>query len=182
MTCCPKLDFDAGNILTYFPRTEAMLQWQKIALELPKTGCPYSKQGGREEAYWRTLIADANNGHRAGSQEYEDFKLWMGQSSPEYAESEESTAMKSFFSSIITALDGRTAFISSHGHMGLVPDYAEPGDLICVLFGGAAPLVLREEGDNYILVGECYCHGIMDGEAMQDFEKGILEARDFTLV
>jgi hypothetical protein len=50
-----------------------------------------------------------------------------------------------------------------------VPDDTEKGDLICVFDGGEVPYLLRPAGnDSYILIGECYLHGIMDGEAMAD--------------
>ncbi len=42
----------------------------------------------------------------------------------------------------------------------------EPGDMISVLFGGDYPLILREVGDGrFKIMGDCYLHGFMDGEA-----------------
>jgi hypothetical protein len=42
--------------------------------------------------------------------------------------------------------------------------------VICILFGASVPVVLRADsvGDDsdFRLIGECYVHGIMDGEAM----------------
>jgi len=32
--------------------------------------------------------------------------------------------------------------------------------------------VLRPEGDHYLFAGECYIHGLMDGEAMRWLEDG----------
>jgi hypothetical protein len=69
--------------------------------------------------------------------------------------------------------------------MAIVPPFAKQGDQICIIFGAQTPFVLREwereipAGDDhtgsqdeaeykcqYKLVGECYVHGIMDGEMM----------------
>jgi hypothetical protein len=51
-----------------------------------------------------------------------------------------------------------------------VPLLAEAGDQIYVLNGGAVPFVLRK-GKRLLngrrLVGECYIHGLMNGEAIQ---------------
>jgi hypothetical protein len=84
---------------------------------------------------------------------------------------------------------------TSQGRLGWVPMRAEPGDLVCILDGATVPYVLRpkteqesrgklslahwrerfvrsfsservEKSTQYTLVGECYVHGIMEGEAM----------------
>lgn len=54
-------------------------------------------------------------------------------------------------------------------YVGIAPPQAEPGDLICVLNGGAVPFVLRRTDLTdglYTFIGECYVHGIMYGEAL----------------
>lgn len=61
---------------------------------------------------------------------------------------------------------------SKNGYMALVSHQAKEGDLLYALFGGSVLYVLRPEGDRFILVGECYVHGLMDGEAMQLLETG----------
>lgn len=40
--------------------------------------------------------------------------------------------------------------------------------IVCVLFGGQVLFVLRGGPDCWELVGECYIHGFMDGEAVKD--------------
>lgn len=67
----------------------------------------------------------------------------------------------------------RRIFITDHSYMGLGPPNLQPGDEIHVLLGGRTPFVLRPvhaiEGPVpfflYMLVGDCYLHGFMDGEA-----------------
>ena len=52
------------------------------------------------------------------------------------------------------------------GYLGLVPKSASIGDHIVLLKGGRVPYVLREAGRNkFELIGECYVHGVMHGEA-----------------
>ena len=42
------------------------------------------------------------------------------------------------------------------------------GDLVCILQGGPVPFLLRRTGrGEYVLVGDTYVHGIMDGEFMK---------------
>ena len=52
------------------------------------------------------------------------------------------------------------------GYAGLVPGSPEVGDAICLLDGGCVPFILRKWGIGYRLVGECYIHGIMNGEGL----------------
>ena len=61
---------------------------------------------------------------------------------------------------------------STNGYMALVSYQAEEGDLLYALFGGSVLYVLRPAGDRFMLIGECYVHGLMDGEAMQLLETG----------
>ena len=61
---------------------------------------------------------------------------------------------------------------SINGYMALVSHQAEEGDVLYALFGGSILYVLRPKGDRFMFVGECYVHGLMDGEAMQLLETG----------
>jgi hypothetical protein len=63
---------------------------------------------------------------------------------------------------------GRSFFVTHKGLMGLGPAEMQPEQVVVVLLGGRVPFVLcRQEEDRYQLVGECYTHGFMKGEAMQ---------------
>ena len=58
----------------------------------------------------------------------------------------------------------RLAYMES-GHVGLVPVASQPNDLICVLFSGSVLYTVRELSDGgFNFIGECYVHGLMDGE------------------
>ncbi|KAK4580061.1 hypothetical protein LTR86_000263 [Recurvomyces mirabilis] len=62
---------------------------------------------------------------------------------------------------------GRVMFASSTGFLGLVPYGTREGDVVFVIRGADVPCVLRHaHGDAYILIGEAYVQGIMDGEAL----------------
>ena len=61
----------------------------------------------------------------------------------------------------------RRFYRSVTGRFGLAPDQTQQGDEICVLYGGPVPFVLRPDGTGrHEIIGDCYLHGIMDGEAM----------------
>jgi hypothetical protein len=75
---------------------------------------------------------------------------------------------------------GCRLFITDDGMLGTGFSGMMAGDVVCILFGGNVPYILRPtdiEGQ-YILIGECYVKGLMQGEAL---EMGLREQR-FTLV
>uniref|UniRef100_A0A0B7JVP0 Heterokaryon incompatibility domain-containing protein n=1 Tax=Bionectria ochroleuca TaxID=29856 RepID=A0A0B7JVP0_BIOOC len=54
--------------------------------------------------------------------------------------------------------------------IGTVPRTTKPGDLVCVLYGGQTPFILRKSERRpgmFRLVGDCYVHSLMDGEALR---------------
>ncbi|KAI5458121.1 heterokaryon incompatibility protein-domain-containing protein [Mariannaea sp. PMI_226] len=66
------------------------------------------------------------------------------------------------------------------------PGLMEIGDVIVVLYGGRVPFVIRprkgedgDEVDGWTLVGECYVHGYMNGEAL---ERDDIEEEEFCIV
>jgi hypothetical protein len=50
----------------------------------------------------------------------------------------------------------------------------QPGDLVCILFGGITPFILRAKDDYYALVGDAYVYGLMEGEAIREWQSGRL--------
>lgn len=62
-------------------------------------------------------------------------------------------------------------FLTKGDYLGMGPLTMEEGDLVCLLLGGKTPFVLRPENGHYLLVGQCYVHGIMDGSAIADVKE-----------
>ncbi|CZR59537.1 uncharacterized protein PAC_09431 [Phialocephala subalpina] len=76
---------------------------------------------------------------------------------------------------------GRRMFWTARGYLGIGPASMAVGDAICVLFGGHVLYVLRSVDTGiYECIGECYVHGLMDGEVFEDEEVG--EEGVFTIV
>jgi hypothetical protein len=78
---------------------------------------------------------------------------------------------------------GRRQFFTENGYMGIGPGTMRKGDLVCVLFGGCVPYILRPtDTDNmYKFVGESYVHGIMKGEVVNLWRQGGVAKSCFTL-
>ncbi|KAG4432042.1 hypothetical protein IFR05_012481 [Cadophora sp. M221] len=76
--------------------------------------------------------------------------------------------MEEIMNSIASFGSGRSVCATARGDLGQVPFGTQPGDLVCILKGGIVPFLLREDGDCYRLVGECFVNGIMYGEALDN--------------
>jgi hypothetical protein len=62
----------------------------------------------------------------------------------------------------------RTVFRTSRQYLGLGDPTAKPGDKVFLVTGSTVPLILRQSGERWRLVGECLVHGIMSGEAYDE--------------
>ncbi|KAK7419749.1 hypothetical protein QQX98_003121 [Neonectria punicea] len=68
--------------------------------------------------------------------------------------------------------------LSGTGYVGICPSEVEPGDLVVLLFGASTPFVLRSRPGGqggYLLVGEAYVYGIMDGEAVNEGSAAVFD-------
>jgi len=74
--------------------------------------------------------------------------------------------------------NGRRPFLTPRGWIGLGPAAMKSGDVVAILFGCRMPFVLRPSDEGrFMLLGDAYVHGLMDGEFMQEER----EARAFHL-
>ena len=157
---------------------------------LAQTNTPESTSSGerRANAFWRTIVTDMDSFSQKATQSVEgaQFRSWMALPSTAF-EPEDLVAESgvqenlSFVASFQQATRNRRFFITEEGQLGLGPRLIEPGDLVCVLLGSEVPFVLRKAGDCYVLVGECYYHGFMEGRAVEGLEEGRVVLQDFVL-
>lgn len=66
----------------------------------------------------------------------------------------------------------RRLVTTERGYVGMALETVERGDAVGVLYGCSMPIVLRESKTNvgesrWRVIGECYLHGMMNGEAME---------------
>lgn len=69
------------------------------------------------------------------------------------------------------ALQNRCLFTTHTGFLGLAPEESRAGDILAVLLGCNHPVILRPQGDRFLYIGECFVHGIMDGEVIAHAER-----------
>ena len=151
---------------------EAVKEWlRNVELSTHQENI-YVGGGSSVEAFWRTLTRDYNfyedmefqrirdpGGHGSSAKEWWDSlsngrQLW----SKDPAD----------FGSLLYNMSGGTQFfITSKGYMGMGNPKAN--DRVFILRGGNTPFVLRSDGNRagqFTVVGNCYVHGIMDGEIL----------------
>jgi hypothetical protein len=111
---------------------------------------------------------------------YQEWEHWFRASFGERLRLRSSS--KSKFEAITTRIAtvswGRMFMRTQNGRIGFVPRDSQEGDVIAVLSGCRVPMVLRPRDGYYIVVGDAYVHGIMDGEAIEDCNG---ELRELTL-
>ncbi|KAF4447811.1 HET-6OR heterokaryon incompatibility protein (het-6OR allele) [Fusarium austroafricanum] len=66
------------------------------------------------------------------------------------------------------AIEARRLARLSSGCLALVPKTSQDGDVVALCRGGEVPLLLRERGEYFEMVGECYVHKAMDGSQFQE--------------
>ena len=56
----------------------------------------------------------------------------------------------------------RRLFLAPKGHLGNGSQVTEPGDNICVLYGGQRLFALHASNQKWVVVGECFVPGMKD--------------------
>ena len=96
---------------------------------------------------------------------------------------ERKAQMAAILSAVLT-MNQRGRFISSWSITGLAPWNAEGGDLVCVLLGCTISDYLKESrfDGHYVLIGEAYVEGYMEGEAVTEWKEGKLKSKIFEIL
>lgn len=181
--------FDAGGIPAYTRFEERCMITRGIQVDIVQESVRYADFRGRENLSWRVA---RNCGMKRSTcqmhgrcHEYtrcwDSYGYWndyclqwadtilLGSASNVVDASDLPQKSKKFkdSASVEEFTRSRSFMATTRGYIGLIPEHAQTGDVICVLLGGPTPYVLRPVDDgNYILVGECYVYGLMNGEAL----------------
>lgn len=66
-------------------------------------------------------------------------------------------------------------------YIGLTPVGTRVGDCVCVLFGAEFPMIMRPVEDHFVLIGEAFIHGVMNGEVMAELRDSKVAKRAFDI-
>jgi hypothetical protein len=67
---------------------------------------------------------------------------------------------------VFAYMASRKLMRSRKGYLASGPQNVRQGDLICIVYGGALPLILRPRDGGFTFVGVAYVHGVMHGEGL----------------
>ena len=167
--------FRIDTILKLGPRAEGGIifhEWLELG------GCAVATETV-PEAFWKTLVADRGPNGSIVPLWYKRAFLHCLSLSPTgtidtnkliAAADSGSSLVVDFLQRVQGVIWNRKFFVSKDNNwIGLAPMTSEVGDSVCILFGCSVPVILRSclntNGENHFqLVGECYVHGMMDGQ------------------
>lgn len=93
------------------------------------------------------------------------------------------------YDAFIHIIQGRRFSVSSKEYFGWIPEsmrrgdeyQVQVGDLFCTISGCSMPIILRECGRFYKVIGEGYLQGYMEGQAVEILESGLYQSEDFII-
>jgi hypothetical protein len=161
-----------------------MQRWGNI-VQLEQDSCRvYAKDETIADAFGKTMMMDSFGGdERATEDVYTCWKAWwnsMCQNSEWIPDADHwfASDFREISLTVIASIVWRRFFVTKGGSIGIGPADTQVGDDVYVLGGGRQPLTLRKSETVFslpgteiepqlchTLVGDCYVHGIMDGEA-----------------
>lgn len=98
-------------------------------------------------------------------------------SHPDPLKDDQETERREYARANMMVLNMRSFGTTTARHMGLWPLGTVEGDQKCILLGARTPYVIHRspEHDRQCLIGECYVHGFMNGQAMELMESARLK-------
>jgi hypothetical protein len=187
-------------------KTDLYEAWRMISRSFLLPGVLSNKED-RYQALCRTLINDTFDGRsRANPSSVSQAMAWLRylENGMNIAKIRVQPTVKDGFSvkrmtdQIEKIGNGFRSLFETTGHrFGRSCTHVLPGDKICLLYGGRLPFVLRKAGmvdlaanndqstkrQAYQLIGgECYVHGLVDGEGLKITEREDSRMQDFCLI
>jgi len=149
------------------------------------------------DKFWRTVVADRGSDGSNAPSWYQRAMLHCLMYSPTNRgdintsrilddQEGQSSMIGSFLRRVQRVIWNRKLFIARSGSLGLAPSATQIGDKVCILFGCSVPVILRprhgsDGRQHWSFIGECYVHGMMDGQAVESTRVDGFCATEFEL-
>lgn len=172
--CVDTLNMVEELLLESFSSQEVIAKLTRLAPPDIETA-QYAGGGSLLDAYCSTMVcgkfADSSVPHAAWLPKFQEARealLSFLQPNGHFTANLSKSSSGSKYLDVLRSFWGwRCFFTTNNGYIGLAPKSAKVSDRVCVVLGCDATLLLRPTGDSqYQVVGECYTHRCMNGEAL----------------
>jgi hypothetical protein len=161
--------YDMDTILTITAASNVESDWAAYFAEIDvmiDEGVLSDTMGPKDDLKWKVPIAAAPFPRL---ESYSAFRKHLNtplNNPTKNPHDMELNSHKSYAACLQPTLVGWKFVVTKRGFTGVVPALSRVGDEIVIMKGGCVPFVLRESGETWKLVGECYIHGMMKGEGL----------------
>ena len=174
---------DSNGFVLNWVLLKVIKSWLKFFDQFADHAAFPSSTEGRESPFWRILLVDRySTGRGWRTCEIADYEAYQAMKRDLVAGRSVTGVAGEYWESLMMASAGRRIFATERGYIVLGPAEMQKGDLVYILSGGKVPYILRPVSGprprTFELVGDCYLHGIMYGEAAgtnEDFHDVYLE-------
>ena len=128
-------------------------------------------------SFWRTIIADRTTEEGNPPTGYGraceySFRLLAEEGHIDTAKlirmTRSSSCTKDFLTKVQNTVWNRAFFMTRGWEcLGLGPAQLAVGDKVCIIYGCSVPVILRPVKTYFKFIGECFVHGMMEGEAIK---------------
>lgn len=189
----PQPDVTLSWRLTYAGSNEyrhAMMSWVDQLRAAVGSSSYYAQNGfDKNDVLWRAMIANTIRPGLPAREEYHHFfESWIlfhhqpatnGNDGNDDSDGSDGSIDEktwdeawTFNGAFSDAMQARVIFSTEKGLVGIGPPYIQPGDSVCIIIGAQTPFLVRkvksatEQAPMYEVVGDCYVHGLMNGEGL----------------
>ena len=155
------------------------VKWQqniiRETVEMTSLSLLYGSEQERWHAWWRTFIGEKNHELERATPDYErrvrSWKELIDGMSNGDLDTKRHRFIDDFaeIQDCVRNMESHREFcLSLEGRIGWVPHAAQTGDIVSLMRGSPVPVIIRpsQRENSYLVIGQCYIHGIMDGEAV----------------
>ena len=163
-------------------RFDVLFSWWRLSLRNSKSDID---EKSTLEAFWRTVSCNRTAMFDLPTEELgatAERLMHHGSGRKLLSSITDNDPVAPLLRTMVTGAKQRRYCIARDGHSLMAPPFARVGDKVCVLVGCDFPVVLRKIKDHYVFIGECYVHGIMNGEAMEAVASGTYTLERFSIL
>ena len=170
-----KLHLGDNYLQDYYESYVSMVRNQQQAAQslssMVASSSLYANEESQREAFWRAFLGESNTNDQLSAELERKVQQFCTNLDSIIANEIDlahfnAQAYGATEERLVHNASGRKICLTHTGRVGWVPGAARVGDSVGLVLGSAVPILLRQEGDSYLMIGQCYIHGIMGGEGM----------------